>query len=205
MKSREILAALNTPQSRHLFIRIVGLLAGFALFWIVLVAILSLFPAWTIILLALVLGAVWQFKRWQQKRREAWIDSGCCGACGYDLRASPAVCPECGRDPGLDEPIWKKVRRNFVARRAAEASGAMPVLPLLEPSGALPVPVPAARLKNVVLHRPAVDDEPIPLEPLANEMPSLGSDPGMTKSQDPNPNQIPMTKLKIPNQSSNRG
>jgi len=35
--------------------------------------------------------------RWRRKLR--WQRGGCCLACGYDLRASPARCPECGSVP----------------------------------------------------------------------------------------------------------
>lgn len=32
-------------------------------------------------------------RRWRRQR------AGCCVACGYELRASAGVCPECGHDP----------------------------------------------------------------------------------------------------------
>jgi hypothetical protein len=32
----------------------------------------------------------------RQRRRQQWLTSGRCGACGYDLRETPNLCPECG-------------------------------------------------------------------------------------------------------------
>jgi hypothetical protein len=34
----------------------------------------------------------------RQKRKAKRLKDGCCVACGYDLRASPGRCPECGTD-----------------------------------------------------------------------------------------------------------
>jgi hypothetical protein len=50
-------------------------------------------PYWALSLVASVLPAAW-IVRFQASRR---IPPGHCRACGYDLRASPDRCPECGR------------------------------------------------------------------------------------------------------------
>jgi hypothetical protein len=56
-------------------------------------------PIWPILALAAVapILAMWRLGlRWRRQRRLRM--TGHCPACGYDLRATPQRCPECGRD-----------------------------------------------------------------------------------------------------------
>ncbi len=59
-------------------------------------------PLW---LLVLVTGAfpgyrlaTWVYKRHLQQRQADRIARGCCPMCGYDVRATPQRCPECGHE-----------------------------------------------------------------------------------------------------------
>jgi hypothetical protein len=58
-------------------------------YW-VLVALFGLAPAWWVLRLK---------HRLQARRRARRQAAGCCELCGYDLRASPQRCPECGVVP----------------------------------------------------------------------------------------------------------
>jgi hypothetical protein len=51
-------------------------------------------PYWFLLLLALPLPLLRAVKFWRVRRR---AQKGHCAACGYDLRATPGRCPECGR------------------------------------------------------------------------------------------------------------
>jgi hypothetical protein len=50
-------------------------------------------PHWAVAAPLAVLPVVWLVLRWRSRRRHR---VGCCQKCGYDLRATPDRCPECG-------------------------------------------------------------------------------------------------------------
>jgi hypothetical protein len=51
-------------------------------------------PCWVIFLLTAIAPGLWLRQR---VRRRTTLGLGFCDACGYDLRASPDRCPECGK------------------------------------------------------------------------------------------------------------
>jgi hypothetical protein len=56
-------------------------------------------PFWFLSLVFGVLPGAWARMRWRQWRRARLArlrQAGVCPSCGYDLRASPDQCPECG-------------------------------------------------------------------------------------------------------------
>jgi hypothetical protein len=53
-------------------------------------------PSWFVIICLSVMPVFW-LNRWRHRRHaDAGAASGLCMICGYDLRASPDRCPECG-------------------------------------------------------------------------------------------------------------
>jgi hypothetical protein len=56
-------------------------------------------PYWFLAALAAVLPMGWATAGRRQRRRQRWLAAGLCRICGYDLRASPDRCSECGTEP----------------------------------------------------------------------------------------------------------
>jgi len=62
----------------------------------------AIFPLWESGALTAILPLIW-FQSWMSGRRKA--TRGLCQICGYDLRATPDRCPECGAIPPKRETI----------------------------------------------------------------------------------------------------
>jgi hypothetical protein len=54
-------------------------------------------PYWMTCAACAFLPACWLVRPFVRRRRDRSRTSGLCRVCGYDLRATPARCPECGR------------------------------------------------------------------------------------------------------------
>jgi hypothetical protein len=59
-------------------------------------------PFWSVAAAAAVLPVGWMIGRWGGARSRRRRRLGLCVACGYDLRASPGRCPECGAGVGRE-------------------------------------------------------------------------------------------------------
>jgi hypothetical protein len=54
-------------------------------------------PLWPAVFLSAAFPTWVWLRRRRQRLAKRWVERGLCVACGYDLRASPDRCPECGR------------------------------------------------------------------------------------------------------------
>ena len=60
-------------------------------------------PSWLAALLCLLLPARWALVRQREAKPRSRHGQGLCRSCGYDLRATPGGCPECGTAPAPRE------------------------------------------------------------------------------------------------------
>jgi hypothetical protein len=58
-----------------------------------------MFHVWPVAALAAVLPVLWCVRHRRDRRAAARLASGQCVRCGYDCRATPGQCPECGTVP----------------------------------------------------------------------------------------------------------
>jgi hypothetical protein len=56
-------------------------------------------PYWVLVVLFSIWPAIWGVMGWKRRRR---FSAGRCQNCGYDVRASPKKCPECGSENTIE-------------------------------------------------------------------------------------------------------
>ena len=88
-------------------------------------------PYWMPLAATAVLPALWAWRANVRRRRQRRIAAGLCLDCGYDLRATPDRCPECGAQPERREGgVTRPPHRERDVRRADERRQPKPCGPV---------------------------------------------------------------------------
>jgi hypothetical protein len=66
-------------------------------------------PDFALVLVTGIMPAIVMIRRWKRRARSG---SGQCSKCGYDLRATPERCPECGTVPAIRETVKEPTIKN---------------------------------------------------------------------------------------------
>ncbi len=120
---RNAFGSLSSPQRMRLFYRLVAMVVAVIVAWAVLLGVLSLVSWWAVMLATAGLAVAVYVKGSKARQREEWIEAGFCGVCGYSLHGLPTtICPECGRDGAIDEPTWRRLRREHEAKFGRDTS-----------------------------------------------------------------------------------
>jgi hypothetical protein len=82
-------------------------------------------PDWSLVAALAVLPAIFAFRQIRAvRRRRRRSRLGLCPACGYDLRASPGRCPECGAVPAKHETRSTKPETNSKSKEETAKTSA---------------------------------------------------------------------------------
>ena len=95
-------------------------------------------PLWSLTFVLALLPAAWLVLAWRRGRDGRW-QVGHCSNCGYDLRASPEICPECGgpsRLTRVDQSVLSRLHRRTLLA-AGLGAAFVPCLGLLLVAGVI--------------------------------------------------------------------